>query len=135
MAYMYDQPLDYFVFDISGHLLYTGYSQMGNLWLETLGMDWMLAQTCHEMGVGVKKTAIEQSTTGMGCIARVQYGRILVIGYRSDILIFSMLYKYKDVERRYRKGMMSLSEREIQALALQFSKRQRTSRRGVRVLG
>lgn len=85
--------------------------------MESLGLDKMLAQTCRAWGVVVMKSMIDQDNTEMGCFAEDLSWKPIAIGYHSGTLMCSNLFGDKDIERRYGKGVMSVSVKEFQPYA------------------
>lgn len=64
----------------------------------------MIEQSYGAMGVGVMKSTIEHKKAGMGCFARVEFRKRMVIGCCSRTLVYVDLYGEKDLDRRYNKG-------------------------------
>lgn len=72
----------------------------------------MPSQSCTAKRVGVMKSSTEQDVAGLGYFATEQLGKRTVIGYYSGTQMYTMLYGDRDVEKRYGKGVMSMSVKE-----------------------
>lgn len=84
-------------------------------------MYGMLAQSYDAIGGEVIKSLIEHDMTGMRCYARDPFGKRMRIGYCSSKLILTNLYGHSYVERKYEKGVISVSVREFRTYALHIS--------------
>lgn len=86
-----------------------------------MDLNGILAHSCSLMGFWVMKATIKHKCTRMGYLCRVQFGKRMVTGCYSGTLRYNNLYGYKDLDRRYGEGLMSMSAREIQTYAVHIS--------------
>lgn len=64
-------------------------------------MNWMLARSCNTMDFGEMKPAIEHERGGIRCFSRVQFGESVIICYYFGTLMYAILYRNKDCDKRY----------------------------------
>lgn len=84
-------------------------------------MDWMLVHSCGMMVVVVMNSAIENERAGMGCLARVKFGKSMVIRYYSGKLLYVNLYGDKYLDRKYAERVISVSMRELHTYGIHIS--------------
>lgn len=89
--------------------------------MKSLDVGGMLALPCGAKDIGIIKPTTEHDMAGMRCFARDQFGKPVMVEYYSGTLMYTSLYRYKDVERRYSEGVMSVSMKGSQICALHIS--------------
>lgn len=71
----------------------------------------MLVHSSCAIGVVVMESTIDDAWEGLGCFSGVQFGKGVVIGYYSDMLMYTNLYGDKNLKVRCEKVIMYVSVR------------------------
>lgn len=76
-------------------------------------MHKMVSQRGGTLGVGLRMSTIGQGKAGIGCFSRERYRKRTVTRYCTGTLINATLHDDKELDKRYRDGVKSVSVNKL----------------------